>query len=182
MTSNVQTSLIVQLLFLIRLLDNLQSFLDRVEIENDTTIFGLKAFALQIQALDLEEYQIMSQSFSVDLGSVEEAMKLEERIEERNLITSDAVIDAVIGATASMELSENPPQSLNSFNLTNLTSAGVQRLSYSVYLSDTLFQNVNQSHLKIGSIIIAARLSHQDNATINTSVHTTFKIDPKVIE
>ena len=61
-----------------RLLESLQSFLDEVEISNSTmnqTVFAFKTFALQVQTLDSAEYQ--GQTFSVDLGSVEEALKLD---------------------------------------------------------------------------------------------------------
>ena len=141
------------------------------------TVFALKVFALQIQTLDTEEYQ--GQTFSIDLGSVEEAIQLKQKMEQENLITSDMVMDAVTGATASIQLPENLLESLNSGNLTS-TNATAQRLSYSVFLSDTLFQNVNQSHLKIGSIIVAARLKDADNTTLNTSIQITFQTNRKV--
>ena len=160
-----------------RLLESLQNFLDRVEIKNgtaNTTVFAFKAFALQVQALDPEEYQ--GQTFSVNLGSVEDTVILEQKIEQENLITSDMVMDAVTGATASIQL---PEDVLNNLDFCNLTSS-VQRLSYSVFLSDTLFQNVNQNHLKIGSITVAARLKCADNTTLNTSIQTTFQINRKV--
>ena len=167
-----------------RLLESLQSFLDRVEISNSTTnqtVFAFKAFALQVQTLDPAEYQ--GQTFSVDLGSVEEAMKLEQTIDRHDLITSDMVMDAVTGATASIELAENLLECRNS-SICNLTStnATTNRLSYSVFLLDTLFQNVNQNHQKIGSIIVAAKLRDAYNTTGNTSVQTTFQINPKVLQ
>ena len=138
------------------------------------TVFAFKAFALQVQILDPAEYQ--GQTFSVDLGSVEETMKLEQKIEQENLITSDMVIDAVTGATASIQLPKNILENLGFCNLTS----SVQRLSYSVFLSSALFQNVNQSHLTIGSIIVAARLNCVDNVTLNTSIQTTFQTNRKV--
>lgn len=138
------------------------------------TVFAFKAFALYVQTLDPTEYQ--GQTFSVDLGSVEETLKLEQKIEQENLITSDMVMDAVTGATASIQLPENILENLDFCNLTS----SVQRLSYSVYLSSALFQNVNQSHLKIGSIIVAARLKCVDNVTLNTSIQTIFQITRKV--
>ena len=162
-----------------RLLESLQGFLDRVEISNDTTnqtVFAFRAFALQVQTLDPAEYQ--GQTFSVDLGSVEEAMKLEQKVEQEDLITSDMVMDAVTGATASMQL---PEDILDNLHFSNLTSS-VQRLSYSVFLSSALFQNANRSNLKIGSIIVAARLSDADSATLNTSVQTTFQVNRRMIQ
>ena len=53
---------------------------------------------MQVQTLDPEEYQ--GQTFSVNLGSVDEAVMLEQKIERENFITSDMVMDVVTGATA----------------------------------------------------------------------------------
>ena len=166
-----------------RLLESLEKFLDRVEISNDTsnqTVFAFKAFALQVQTLDPAEYQ--GQTFSIDLGSVEESMRLGQNIEEHDLVTSDMVMDAVTGATASIQLPEDLLECFNS-SMCNSTSTSfnitARRLSYSVFLLDTLFQNVNQSHLKIGSIIVAARLRDADNTALSTPVQTTFQINPK---
>ena len=145
------------------------------------TVFAFKVFALQIQDLDPQEYQ--GQTFSIDLGSVEEAMKVEQRIEEGDLMTSETVMEAVsLAATASILLPQNLFESHNSCSFTSQTSATQKRLSYSVFLSDILFQNLNQSHLKIGSIIVAARLKCADNATLNTSVHSTFQVNREVRE
>ena len=143
-------------------------------------MFAFKTFALQIQELDPPEYQ--GQTFSVDLGTVEEAMKIEQRIEEGDLVTSDNIVmEVVMDATASLQLPEDLLESLDSCNFTtNLTSAKPQRLSYSVFLSDVLFQNFNQSHSKIGSIIVAARLTCADNTTLNTSIENTFQINREV--
>ena len=143
-------------------------------------MFAFKTFALQIQELDPQEYQ--GQTLSVDLGTVEEAMKIERRIEEGDLVTSDNIVmEVVMDATASLQLPEDLLESLDSCNFTtNLTSAKPQRLSYSVFLSDVLFQNFNQSHSKIGSIIVAARLTCADNTTLNTSIETTLQINREV--
>ena len=171
------------------MLESLEKFLDKVEVEQDVngmnnqTVFAFETFALQIQELDPQEYQ--GQSFSVDLGSVEEATKMEQRIEEGDLLTSETVMEVVTGATASMQLPEDLLESLDSCTFatnSNFTSVTPQRLSYSVFLSDILFQNLNQSHLKIGSIIVAARLKCVDNATLNTSVQSTFQVDRGVIK
>ena len=167
-----------------RLLESLQSFLDEVEISNSTmnqTVFAFKTFALQVQTLDSAEYQ--GQTFSVDLGSVEEALKLEQKIDRHDLITSDMVMGAVTDATASIELAENLLECRNS-SMCNLTStnATTNRLSYSVFLLDTLFQSVSQSHQKIGSVIVAAKLGDAYDTIGNTSVQTTFQINPKVLQ
>ncbi len=167
-----------------RLLESLEKFLDRVEISNSTTnqtVFAFKTFALQVQTVDPAEYQ--GQTFRVNLGSVEESVRLEQNIEQRDLVTSDMVMDAVTGATASIQLPEDLLECLNSSTCNSTSTnfnATAHRLSYSVFLLDTLFQNVNQSHLKIGSIIVAARLRDTDNTVQSTPVQTTFQINPKV--
>ena len=166
------------------MLESLENFLDKVEVDQDVngtnnqTAFAFETFALQIQELDPQEYQ--GQTFSVDLGSVEEAMNMEQNIEEGDLVTSETVMEVVTGATASMQLPEDLLERLDSCTSktnSNLISASPQRLSYSVFLSDVLFQNLNQSHLKIGSIIVAARLKCAENTTLNTSVRSTFQVE-----
>ena len=173
-----------------RLLDSLQNFLDKVEVEQDensTTnssqaVFAFETFALQVQQLDPEEYK--GQVFSVNLGSVEEATKDNQTIDQADLVTSELESENLVkmtkheGVTASLQL----PEDLLLIDLctSNSTSAVPQRLSYSVFKSDILFQNLNQSHLSIGSIIVAARLKCADNVTLNTSIKSTFQIDRMV--
>ena len=173
-----------------RLLESLQNFLDKVEVEQDEnsttnssqTVFAFETFALQIQQLDPEEYK--GQVFSVNLGSVEEATKDNQTIDQDDLVTSELESENLVkmtkreGVTASLQL----PEDLLLIDLcsSNSTSAVPQRLSYSVFKSEILFQNLNQSHLSIGSIIVAARLKCADNVTLNTSIKSTFQIDRMV--
>ena len=132
--------------------------------------------------------------FSINLGSLEEARKDNQTIEQENLMTSqlesatnlnyetdDGSRSAMADTTASLQLPEDLLNSCNDVN-SSLVSAITQRLSYSVFKSDVLFQSINQSllNLSIGSIIIAARLKCADNATLNMSVKSTFQIDGKV--
>ena len=82
-----------------RLLESLEEFLDKVEVEQDVnntsnqTVFAFKTFALQIQEIEPQEYQW--QTFSVDLGSVEEATKMGQEIEGGDLVTSEKVMEIV---------------------------------------------------------------------------------------
>ena len=76
------------------MLKSLQNFLDKVEVENDNstanssqTVFAFETFALQIQQLDPEEYK--GQTFSVNLGSVEEAKEDNKSIGQEALVTSE---------------------------------------------------------------------------------------------
>ena len=186
-----------------RLLESLQEFLDKVEVEengnstiNSTKmVFAFETFALQVQELDPEEYK--GQMFSVNLGSLERAREDNQTIEQTALMTSklesvtdlkqnqdktdkEGVVNAFAGSTASLQLPEDLLDLCNDTSSNNMTSAVPQRLSYSVFKSDILFQNLNQSHLSIGSIIIAALLKCADNVTPNTSIKTTFQIDRMV--
>ena len=190
----------VSLFYDFRLLESLQTFLDEVEVEpdeNDTvnsnqTVFAFETFALQVLELDPEEYE--GQIFSVNLGSLEEAREDNQTIELEALMTSELEsttkfnthehnktgnVNAMSDTTASLQLPEDLLDLCSDIN-SNLTSAIPQRLSYSVFKSDILFQSLNQSHLRIGSIIIAARLKCADNATLNTSIKSIFQIDRMV--
>ena len=181
---------------LFRLLESLQNFLDLVEVEEDENstanstqaVFAFETFALQVQQLDPEEYK--GQTFSVNLGSLEEVREDNRTIEQDALVTSELELashetdnegtrNSVAGTTASLQLPENLLDLCSDVN-SNLTSVAPRRLSYSVFKSDILFQNLNQSHLSIGSIIIAARLKCADNATLNTSIKSTFQINRDV--
>ena len=196
-----------------RLLESLENFLDKVEVEQDENstsnssnmIFAFETFALQVQQLDPEEYK--GQVFSVNLGSLEEATKDNQTIEQENLVTSElesatnlnhetandlrkrnindnaGLRNAIADTTASLQLPEDLLDSCNESDVnSNLVSTTSQRLSYSIFKSDILFQNVNQRqlNLSIGSIIVAARLKCTDNVTLNMSVKSTFQIDRRV--
>ena len=147
-------------------------------------MFAFETFALQVQQLNPAEYK--GQVFSVNLGSLEEVRGNNRIIKQDALVTSKLESVANVkhetvneGTTASLQLPDDLLESCSDVN-SNTTSAAPQRLSYSVFKSDILFQNLNQSHLIIGSIIIAARLKCADNATLNTSIQSTFQIDRMV--
>ena len=185
-----------------RLLESLENFLDKVEVEQDENstsnssnmIFAFETFALQVQELDPEEYK--GQVFSVNLGSLEEATKDNQTIEQENLVTSELESATnlnpesendgsrnIADTTASLQLPEDLLDSCNESDVnSNLISSTSQRLSYSVFKSDVLFQNVNQRQLNLSvrSIIVAARLKCADNVTLNMSVKSTFQIDRRV--
>ena len=178
-----------------RLLESLQEFLDKVEIPENanstanltkTTVFAFETFALQVQELDPEEY--IGQIFNVNLGSLEKARKDNQTIQQSALVTSElesveqdneGVVNGFADSTASLQLPEDLLDMCSSMS-SNVISTVPQssRLSYSVFKSDILFQNLNQSHLGIGSIIIAAQL--KCNGTLNSSIKTTFQTDRMV--
>ena len=179
-----------------RLLESLQTFIDKVEVEqngNSTTnstptVFAFETFALQVQQFDPKEYK--GQMFSINLGSLEDAKEGNQMIDNGALITrqlesqqdktdTEGSLNAM--TTASLQLPEDLLDSCHrSDTNANFTSIIPQRLSYSVFKSDILFQNPNQSHLSIGSIIVAARLKCAYELTHNISIKSTFQIKEMV--
>ena len=187
-----------------RLLDSLQTFLDNLKVEfersgNSTTnstpaVFAFETFALQVQQLDPKEFK--GQMFSVNLGSVEEARGDNRTIDQGALMTTElesimnlnhekdksdieGVMNTMADPTASLLVPEDLLDLCSDVE-TNSTSAVPQRLSYSVFKSDVLFKNPNQSKFSIGSIIVAARLKCADNITRNTSIKSIFQINKTV--
>lgn len=151
------------------------------------TVFAFETFALQVQELDPEEY--IGQVFNVNLGPLEKARKNNQTIQQSALVTSElesaeqdneGIVNGFADSTASLQLPEDLLDMCSDTG-SNVTSTVPQssRLSYSVFKSDILFQNLNQSHLGIGSIIIAAQL--KCNGTLNSSIKTTFQTDRMVI-
>ena len=181
-----------------RLLESLQEFLDKVEVQENanstanstkTTVFAFETFALQVQELDPEEY--IGQIFNVNLGPLERARKDNQTIQQSALVTSElesaeqddeGIVNGFADSTASLQLPEDLLDMCSSTS-SNVTSTVPQssRLSYSVFKSDILFQNLNQSHLGIGSIIIAAQLK-LCNGTQNSLIKTTFQTDRMVTD
>lgn len=147
--------------------------------ENETdgkTVFGYETYALQVQELNLLQFN--GQMFTVDLGSVEEALNT-KRILEDDLNTSEILMSILANATASVTVPSNLIDETEYAQILNVNSS-YQRLSYSVFLSDILFQSVNQSQYKIGSIIISARFNFLGNSTLKSAIQTTFRTHPQV--
>ena len=68
---------------------------------NNKTIFGFVTYALQVQEFDPLKFN--GQMFTVNLGSVEEAMN-STGIQEKDLITSEIVMSVLTNATASVHI------------------------------------------------------------------------------
>ena len=173
--------------------------MDEVEVEQDVNsttnsshaaVFTFGTFALQVQQIDPKEFK--GQVFSIHLGSVEEVWNDNRTINQGAVVTSKlaansklqgektGVLNATSDITALLQLPKDLLDSCIGVD-NNLTSAIPQRLSYSVFKSDILFQNFNQSHLSIGSIIIASRLKCADDLiTLNTSIKSNFQINKMV--
>ena len=178
---------------LIRVLESLEQFQDKVVLvpenstENAMNTFAFKTFAIQIEEIDPQMYQ--GQSFSVDLGSVQDTMnitgknptdKLKTTDTTRGISTTDTTKRTSNSSTASIQLPEHLFADLS--HCIPSSSSAQARVSYSVFLSDILFQNEDQKHLELGSIIVAARLQCDTNTTItlNNPIEVSFQINKMV--
>lgn len=190
------------------ILGSLGTFLDNLDLSSSTqrtsdnlTVFSYDTFALQVQDIDTGSFN--GQSFLVVLGSVEEAMNISlTGLEQDSLITVDGVSDSTRAkrapgdgdadiitdvqedTTASVQLPHTLLDDLENCidpegNSTSLIS---QRLSYSVFLNDVLFQPENRTQYKVGSIVVAARIrcALNGNTSLSLPVRTSFLISEGV--
>ncbi|XP_064387685.1 adhesion G-protein coupled receptor G6-like [Halichondria panicea] len=144
---------------------------------SNRTVLSFETFAITVQDLDPDSFQ--GQTFAVDLGPVEEAMKNTGVIDQYALMTTnadnrseiDSLSEDTENSTASLRLSPSLFEKCPTINRTSLW----QRLSYSVFLSDVLFLPENRSTNRVGSIVVAARLAClQTNKTV--PIRTSFLI------
>ena len=142
-------------------MESLGRFLDDVDIDtsnssSNITMFSYQTFALQVQNIDVS--RLNGQTFSANLGSVEQARNITGDINDNDLITQENVMEVLSNATAAIQISEQLLEHC-SLGFTN------QRLSYSVFLFDTFFQS-QDPNITIGSLIIAARLKCASNTSL----------------
>ena len=177
---------------LIRILASLNTFLDNVDLKTDNqsslgtnrTTFSYKTFALQVE--DINPKTFAGQTFTVALGTVEQARNASDGINSRALITEDGVVgsrrkrrnsDSNTGeATATLRL--HPELFEHCFNSSLNTSSPQnvrQRLSYSVFLSDALFLPANRTSNMVGSIVVGARAicQHANNTVLSEHTNET---------
>ena len=154
-----------------RVLDNLAMFSDLLDLStssndsgHDGVVFGFETYALQLQDIDPNSFNGSGQTFSVNLGSVENALQSEGDLGD-SLVTSEMVMDILVKSTASVYLP-------NSFLEEVENDTNMSRLSYSVFLTDILFQSPNQSGFDIGSIIVSVRLR---NTTLLNPIQVAFR-------
>ena len=152
-----------------RLLDSLSSFTDNLAIANSTSAtFTQKTYALQMNDINTSNFK--GQTLSVDLGSVQEAMSISGNIGKEDIQTIEG-IEPYQNSTASVQVPASIFQDLGQ-------SSGQQRLSYSVFVRDTLFQSSdeNQSNLTVGSIIVAVRVNRTTpSENLSTPITVTFQ-------
>ena len=161
-------------LFTFRILSSLGRFQDEVVLPPNTTepkVYARETFALQVRDVDTKSFS--GETFNVDLGSFEEAIHLNTSIPEQALQTTMEVLaDATVSITVPREILGGRQ------NREIREPDETQRLSYSVFIADTLFQSPNQTsrnNLSIGSIIAAIRLRNVA-AELTVPLNATFRI------
>ena len=154
---------------LCRLIDSLTSFTDNLVITNTTTAtFTQRTYALQMNDINTSNFQ--GQTLSVDLGSVQDAMSISSNIGKEAIQTIEGN-KLFLNRTASVQVPESIFQDFRQ-------SSGQQRLSYAVFVRDTLFQSSdeNQSNLTVGSIIVAVRVNGTTaSGNLSTPITVTFQ-------
>ena len=119
---------------------------------------------------DVNTSNFKGQTFSVDLGSVQEAMSISGNIREEAIETIEGN-EVFLNRTASVQVPESVFQDLGQIS-------GQQRLSYAVFVRDTLFQSSdeNQSNLTVGSIIVTVRVNGTAaSRNLSTPITVTFQ-------
>ena len=154
---------------LCRLIGSLTNFTNNLAITNSTSAtFTRKTYALQVNDIDTSNFQ--GQTLSVDLGSVQQAMRSTSNIREEAIQTIEGNIE-FLNRTASVQV---PVSVFRDFGQSDVQ----QRLSYAVFVRDTLFQSSdeNQSNFTVGSIIVAVRVNGSTaSGNLSTPINVTFQ-------
>ena len=154
---------------LCRLLDSLTNFTNNLAITNSTSAtFTRKTYALQVNDIDTSSFQ--GQTLNVDLGSVQDATSINSNLREAaiQVIEENKVF---LNRTASVQVPASVFRDLGQSDVQ-------QRLSYSVFVRDTLFQSSdeNQSNLTVGSIIVAVRVNGSTaSGNLSTPITVTLQ-------
>ena len=131
---------------------SLADFTDRVNLSNTSTILTRESYAIIIEEVDTDSFT--GETLTIDLGSVDNALKLGNNIEESALNKEAGTNSSFQGRfTATVQV----PQSI--FNDNKLNTDEKQRLSYSVFVRGSLFLNQNASQQ---SIIVGVRVNGTD--------------------
>ena len=132
-----------------RILQGLNRFLDLIPVNNETgnvtfTLNNFGIIALETSSLD------QTQSFSVDLGPVVNAVTSSEVISSTQLLVENSPLEDVTGSIT--------PQNLSSCSL----NSGSQRIAYSVFRTDALFLTPDTActRFTVGSIILGVRVNN----------------------
>lgn len=131
---------------------SLADFTDRVNLSNTSTILTRESYAILIEEIDTDSF--IGETLTVDLGSVEDAFKQENKIEESALNKEEGTNSSLKERfTATVQVSQSI------FNDDKLNTDKKQRLSYSVFVRGSLFLNQNASQQ---SIIVGVRVNGTD--------------------
>ena len=144
------------------------------------TVFSYTTFSLQVQQVDASTFK--GQTFIVALGSYEQATNRSEQISREDLITVDEflkstdayTLNSTKDATASIKLPPSLSEVLLGCSDRRNSSNRFQRLSYSVFVSKSLFQPKNRSRFNVTSIILAPRF-HCTTENLSTPIQSTFQ-------
>ena len=148
-------------------------FSDNVLLQNDSnsTIFTRKTFALLVEDVDVTRG--VDETLYVNLGTVEEATNTSERIDPNSLTKSSIMANMSPTTTAEVRV----PQSV----ITDLNSAEkpTQRLAYTVFTNDSLFQSTNETqNITLGSIVISVQVNaSNDTSDLPAPIQVTFLIN-----
>ena len=153
-----------------RLLESFTVFSDNVPLQNDsnTTTFTRKTFALLVKEVDVMTFN--DETLFINLGTVEEATNTSsEQIDPNSLVVSTSnIANTSVVTTAEVEV----PQ-------TALSGEGkpTQRLSYTVFANDSLFQSAEetQNNIALGSIVVSVRVNVSND--LPNPIRVTFLIN-----
>ena len=160
-------------------MDNLAIFTDSLDLtlltNSSVDKFVYDTYALQMQDIDPDTFK--GQTFTINLGSVEEALNSTEGFKDESLKISEMDLEVPDNSTAAVQIPEKFIEECQMENTSNLT----QRLSYNVFITDVLFQSLKvNSTLAIGSIIVSTRLNCKMNSSLSTPIRVIFRTNDKV--
>ena len=148
-------------------------FSDNVLLQNDSnsTIFTRKTFALLVEDVDVTRG--VDETLFVNLGTVEEATNTSARIDP-NSLTKSNITNMSATTTAEVRVPQSVIADLNS------GEKPTQRLAYTVFTNDSLFQSTNetQNNITLGSIVISVQVNaSNDTRDLPAPIQVTFLIN-----
>ena len=143
-------------------------------------MFGYETYALQIQDIDPDTFK--GQTFTVNLGSVEEALNSSEGFRDESLKTSEMIVEVLDNSTAAVQIPEDfVDECMMMGNISSISSSFTRRLSYNVFITDILFQSFNNNGtFAIGSIIVSTRLRCKMNSSLSSPIRVILNHNDKV--
>ena len=154
-------------LFIYRMLEVIESVVESIPITNisEPVIITQQSFAVSIQQVDIVEFTQSGQTFSVNYRGFSDG--------NQTLNSNDLVFGKTSQQhTASISLPYNLLSTIP--NITNNT-----RITYSVFITDSLFLRRNNNFLEIGSVIISTTVVGTDRINeLDPPVGLSFLINP----